>query len=252
MEFTVDTRPLPAIATEALVTYLFEQTDPVEGSIAELDQATGGAIRKLALSSELTGKPLEMTLLHSPPALQAQRLFIVGAGKRDKFTGAHLRKLAGAALRYLKARSVKNFVFLPRENDRTLASAQAIVEGLVVANFESDKYKTENKNDKFVASVAIAGWNDATRADAEEGIARGRIIGESQNFVRDLVNEPANYLTPRMLADRAQVMAQQAGLVCEVMDETKIAALKMGAILSVAQGSVEPPRLANPHARCAR
>ncbi|HXN21900.1 MAG TPA: leucyl aminopeptidase [Candidatus Dormibacteraeota bacterium] len=243
MEFTVDTRPPTAIETEALVTYVFEQSDPVEGSIAELDQATGGAIRKLALSSELTGKALEMTLLHSPPGLKAQRLFLVGAGKGDKFTGAHLRKLAGAALRYLKARSVKHLVFLPRENDRTFVGAQTIVEGLVVANFESDKYKTENKNDKFVASVAIAGWNEATRAEAEEGIARGQIIGESQNFVRDLVNEPANHLTPRMLADRAQVMARQAGLACEVMDETKIAELKMGAILSVAQGSVEPPRL---------
>lgn len=243
MEFTVDTRPLSAIETETLVTYAFEQPDPIDGCISELDQATGGAIRKLVLSGELTGKALEMTLLHSPPGLKAQRLLIVGAGKRDKFVGAHLRKLAGSALRYLKPRSVKHFVFVPRETDRTAVGAQTIIEGLVVANFESDKYKTENKIDKFVESVALAGWSEASRADAAKGIARGHIIGESQNFVRDLVNEPSNRLTPRMLAERAQAMAREAGLPCEVLDENKIAELKMGALLSVAQGSVEPPRL---------
>ncbi len=243
MEFTVDTRPLPVIETEALVTYVFEQSDPIEGPIAELDQATGGAIRKLVQSAELAGKALEMTLLHSPQGLKAQRLLLVGAGKRDAFTGAHLRKLAGAALRYLKARSVKRFVFAPRETDLNSVGAQTIVEGLIVANFESDKYKTENKNDKFIEAVALAGWSDSARAEAEKGIARGGIIGESQNFVRDLVNEPANRLTPRMLADRAQAMAREAGLPCEVFDENRIAELKMGALLSVAQGSVEPPRL---------
>lgn len=242
MELTVDPRPLPAIETEALVCYVFEQQDPIDGTLADLDQVTEGAIRKLAQSGELTGKPLEMTLLHTPPGLKAQRLFLVGAGKRDKFAGAQLRKLAGAALRYLKARSVKRFVFVAGESDHTVAGAQTIVEGLIVANFESDKYKTENKNDKFIEGVALAGWNESLRAEAQQGIARGRTIGESQNFVRELVNEPSNLLTPRILAERAEAMARDAGLQCEVFDENKIAELRMGALLSVAQGSVEPPR----------
>src|SRR5256712_9559511 len=74
-------------------------------------------------------------------------------------------------------------------------------------------------------------------------MARGRIIGESQNVTRDVGNEPSNHLTPRMLAQRAEAMAREAGLSCEILDEKKIAELKMGALLSVAQGSAEPPRL---------
>jgi leucyl aminopeptidase len=243
MEFTVDTRPPAAIESEVLVTYVFEQSDPIEGPVVELDQATGGAIRKLIQSSELTGKALEMTLLHSPAGLKAQRLLLVGAGKRDKFIGAHLRKLAGTTLRFLKSRSVKRFTFVPRESDRTAVGLQTIVEGLIVANCESDKYKTQDKIDKFIDGVSVAGFSDSARADAEKGIARGKIVGESQNFVRDLVNEPANRLTPQMLGERAQAMAREAGLPCEVFDENRIAELKMGALLSVAQGSVEPPRL---------
>ena len=76
MEITLDTRPLGSIETEALATYVFEQSDPVEGRVAELDRAAAGAIRRLAQSGELTGKTLEMTLLHNPAGLKAQRLLL--------------------------------------------------------------------------------------------------------------------------------------------------------------------------------
>jgi leucyl aminopeptidase len=243
MDITLDTRPASSMETEALVTYVFERSDPVEGRVAELDQAAGGAIQRLAQGGELTGKTLEMTLLHNPAGLKAQRLLLVGAGKREAFDGAQLRRVAGAALRYLKARSVKRFVFLARESDQSSGAAQTITEGLLTANFESDKYKTEKKNGKEIQAAALAGWDDAARAEVEKGLARGRIIGEAQNFARDLANEPSNRLTPRILAQRAEAMAREAGLSCEIFDEKKIADLKMGALLSVAQGSAEPPRL---------
>ncbi len=70
-----------------------------------------------------------------------------------------------------------------------------------------------------------------------------RIIGESQNFTRDLVNEPSNRMTPTILADRACKMAQEVGLKCEVYGADKIKELKMGAFWGVAQGSDEPPAL---------
>src|SRR5947209_7621883 len=242
MEITVETRPFTTIETEALVTYVFEDNDPVQGRVAELDQACGGALRKLSASGRLTAKWLETTLVHFPAGLAPQRLLLIGAGKRDKFNVAQLRKLAGAALRYLKARKIARLAFLSWEADRNSASAQAITEGLLLAHFEPDKYKTEKKNGKEVEAGALAGWDATNRAEAEQGIERGRIVAESQNFTRDLVNEPSNRLTPRILADRAAAMAREAGLACEILDEKKIAELKMGALLSVAQGSAEPPR----------
>lgn len=243
MQITLDSKPLNAIETDALVTYVFEDGDAAQGKIGELDQATSGLLAKLIKSGELAGKTLEMTLVHAPAGLKAARLLLVGAGKRDAFNGATLRKLTGAALRYLKLRSVHGFVFAVRENDATEEAAQALVEGLITADFETDKYKTEKKNDKFIEKVAIAGYSGAEKAAADKGIARGRIIAEAQNFVRDLVNEPSNKLTPKILAEKAEAMAREAGLAIDVLDERKIADLKMGALLSVAQGSVEPPRM---------
>lgn len=242
MQITLETKPFESIETEALVTYAFEEPG-VQGRIAELDKLAKGLLGKLSQSGELTGKTLEMTLVHAPAGMSAARLLIVGAGKREQFSSAVLRKIAGAALRYLKSRSVKNAAFLVREDSAPEDSAQAIAEGVITAAFETDKYKTDKKNDKSVDAISIAGFSGAEKAPVEQGLNRGRAIAESQNFARDLVNEPSNKLTPQILAEKAVAMAKEAGLAIEVLDEKRIAELKMGALLSVAQGSVEPPRM---------
>ena len=243
MQITLEAKPFDALETEALVTYIFEDGDTSPGRIAELDKRTGGLLGRLIKGGEATGKALETTLVHAPAGLKAARLLLIGAGKRDQFSTATLRKVAGVALRYLKSRSVHNFVFGVREGDTSEEKAQAITEGAIAADFETDKYKTEKKNNKHIESLTIGGYSEEERATGEKGIARGRIIGDAQNFARDLVNEPSNKLTPQILAEKAQAMAKEAGLQVEILDEKKIADLKMGALLSVARGSVEPPRM---------
>jgi leucyl aminopeptidase len=243
MQISVEQKQYNGLETEALVSYVFEEADPVQGRILEIDQAANGLLRNLAKSGELTGKPLEMTLIHAPAGLKAARLLLVGAGKREQFTSATLRKIAGAALRYLKARSVKQVAFLVRESAPAEDSAQTIAEGALAANFESDKYKTEKKNDKSIDTILLAGYSDAERGAAEKGLARGRVIAESLNFARDLINEPSNKLTPKILGEKAEAMAKRAGLAVEILDEKKITELKMGALLSVSQGGPEPPRV---------
>src|SRR5258708_6507536 len=243
MQITLETKPFASLEAEALVSYVFENGDPIQGRIAEIDQSTEGLLHKLATSGELTGKALEMTLVHTPRGLQAARLLLVGAGKREKFDTAVLRRIVGAALRHLKSRSVKQFAFVLREDESAEAAAQAFAEGALTANFESDKYKTDKKDAKSVNSIALTRFPERDRAAAEKGLARGRVIADAQNFARDLINEPSNILTPKVLAEKAAAMAKEAGLSVDVLDEKRIADLKMGALLSVAQGSVEPARV---------
>jgi len=242
MQITLETKPYASLESDALVTPVFESDDPIQGRAAELDQLTAGLLRKLATSGELTGKMLEFTLIHAPAGLKVARLLLVGAGKRDQFNVATLRKIAGAALRSLKTKSVKNFAFLACGALPAEDGSQAIVEGLLAGDFETDKYKTDKKDKKKIDSVSLVGFPEAETAGVQKGMARGRIIAEAQNFTRDLVNEPSNLLTPRILAERAEAMAKEAGLAVEIFDEKRIADLKMGALLSVAQGSAEPPR----------
>jgi len=243
MQIQLETQPYSSIQTEALVTYVFDKDNKIEGPVADIDRAMGGHLSALAADGELTGKSLEMAMLHFPEGMDAKRLLLVGAGKPDKFSVADLRKIAGSALRYLKPRGVKKFAFLAREGERGPAAAQAVVEGLTAGDFESDKYRTDKKNNREIQSVSLVGFDAGPGGNLTAAIERGRVIAESQNFARDLINEPSNRLTPRMLAARAETMAKEMGLGVEILDERKISELKMGALIGVAQGSVEPPRV---------
>ena len=123
MQTNLSTQPFASLDTEALVTYVFEEADPVQGRLAEIDQSAAGLLRKLHQGGEFAGKTLEFTLIHAPAGHKAARLLLVGAGKREQFNPAVLRKVAGAALRYLKSRGVHKVVFLVRESDATEAAA---------------------------------------------------------------------------------------------------------------------------------
>ncbi|MGB9069134.1 MAG: leucyl aminopeptidase [Candidatus Acidiferrales bacterium] len=240
MQINIETQLYASVETDALVTYVFDKDDKFDGVLSEMDRGMNGRLAALAGNGEITGKPLELLLLHFPDGLAAKKLLLIGAGKPAKFQVSDLRRIAGTALRQLKSRGVKKFVFLTREGENGEGAAQAVVEGLIVADFESNKYHTDKK-DREIVSVGLAGFD--ANADLKAAIADGRTIGDSMNFARDLIVEPSNKLTPRILAARAEAMAKEAGLGIEILDERKIAELKMGALIGVAQGSIEPPRV---------
>jgi len=243
MRIEIESQPYAFIQADALVTYVFDKTDKLDGVLGDIDRSMDGHLAALVESGELSGKALEFVLVHFPQGLEATRLLLVGAGKPGKFDTADLRKIAGAALRQLKSRGVKKIAFLAREDERGPAEAQAVMEGFICGDFESDKYRTEKKNHREIQSVSLVGFDSEAESTVADAVERGRIIAESQNFARELINEPSNRLTPRMLAARAEAMAKETGLSCEILDEKKITELKMGALLGVAQGSVEPPRV---------
>ncbi len=111
-----------------------------------------------------------------------------------------------------------------------------------MSQFELDKYRTKDKNDKAVNSFTLC-IEGAKPGELKAGIASGQIIGESMNFTRDLANEPPNILTPTEMARRAQEMAKEVGLKCEILDEAKMQKMGMGSLLSVSAGSTQPAKL---------
>jgi leucyl aminopeptidase len=240
MEIQIESQPYSSIESDALVTYVFDKDDKFDGVLGEIDRAMNGRLTALASSGEITGKALEIFLMHFPEGLPAKKLLLVGAGKPAKFQVSDLRKIAGAALRQLKSRGAKRLTFLACEGETGEAAVRAVVEGLIVADFESNKYHTEKK-DREIQALGLAGFDSG--AGLHSAIQDARIVAESMNFARDLINEPSNKMTPRILASRAEAMAREAGLSVEILDERKIAELKMGALIGVAQGSIEPPRV---------
>ena len=208
--------------------------------LATGDAAVQSAAADLLASGELTGKPFEINLLHKPVGVKAKRLLLIGAGSAKKFSSYDLRRIAGAAVRTLKSRGIRSFAFVAPPSIPAEEAVNAIVEGALVGNFDPDYYRSDRKDQKIDAlTIVTAGDKSAL----EKAANQAQIIGDSQNFTRDLVNEPSNRMTPTILADRAKKMCQEVGLKCEVYGADKIKEMKMGAFWSVAQGSDEPPAL---------
>ena len=232
MEIKLEPRKLEEVDSDALVMVGFEAAPP---QAAAADQ-----IKELYESGEFSGKALEIAILHRPAGLKAKRLVLGGGGKREKFDAAELRKLVGAVVRALKGKGIRSITLALDEGWRSDDFIASAVEGAVLADLENDRYKTDpKKNEKQVASFAI----QTDQKGAQTALDRGRILAEAQNFSRVLANEPANVLTPTLLAERATQMAAEFGLECEVLDQDRMRQLGMGALLGVAQGSAEPPAL---------
>jgi leucyl aminopeptidase len=227
MELKLVHAPAPEVEADAVVVLEWEGTESAD-SLAELRQ-----------SGEITGKLLEFTLLHGLSGYKARRVLIAGAGKRDKFDLASLRKIAGAAVRFLKPKGIASIAFAVDENPESVA---AVAEAAILGVWEPDYLKTDaDGKGKVIASITVA---TAGRGPAiETALEKARIIAEAANLTRDISVEPPNLLTPLTLADRARKMSQSCGLSCEVLEQDRMRQLGMGALLGVAQGSANPPAL---------
>ncbi len=251
MKTTISLSTPTQLETESLVAVVLDQSDPAQDknkdAKPQLKVATGdGAVQSVAVdllaSGEVTGKPLEVNLLHKPAGLKAKRLLLVSGGAAKKFSSYDLRRVAGTAVRTLKARGLRSFAFIVPPSIPAEEAVRAIVEGALVGNFDPDYYRSDRKDQK-IDSLTIVASGNSDHSALEKAANEAQVIGDSQNFARDLVNEPSNRMTPTILGDRAKKMSEEVGLKCEVYGADKIKELKMGAFWSVAQGSDEPPAL---------
>jgi leucyl aminopeptidase len=250
MKTTISPSTPAQLETESLVAIVLDQNDPAQKEkskdakpqlrLATGDAAVQSSAADLLSSGEMTGKPFEINLLHKPAGLKAKRLLLISGGAAKKFTSYDLRRIAGAAVRTLKSRGIRSFAFIAPPGIPAEEAVTAIVEGSLVGNFDPDYYRSDRKDQKIDALTILT---TGDKAVLERAASEAHIIGESQNFTRDLVNEPSNRMTPTILADRAKKMCQEVGLKCEVFGADKIKEMKMGAFWSVAQGSDEPPAL---------
>ena len=250
MKTTISLAAPAEVETESLVAVVLDHAEPApnvkekdkkpELKVAASDPAVQSAAADLLASGEVTGKMFETNLLHKPAGVKAKRLLLVSGGSAKKFASYDLRRIAGAAVRMLKSRGIRSCAFIAPPGIPAEEAVAVIVEGAHVGNFDPDYYRSDRKDQK-IDEITIITTGD--KAALEKAASEAEIVGESQNFTRDLVNEPSNRMTPTILGERARRMSDEVGLKCEVYGADKIKELKMGAFWSVAQGSDEPPAL---------
>jgi len=234
-------------AAEAIVLSHFEGEKSLSEETAAVDRALGGQIRGLIAAGEFTGKLNQVLLLHLRGELPAQRVLLVGLGKKKEVGTEKIRQAMGTASRQLRDSGIKSFSTPLHGHGQnkisTFESAQAIVEGCLLGLYQFTAYRTEKRSEiKEVQQITLVDRAEGKIAEVAGGSRTGQILADATNFVRDLCNHPSNVVTPSRLAEEARAIAKEFGLTCRVIEKDEAESLGMGAFLGVAKGSQEPPK----------
>ena len=230
---------------DALIVNLFDDVTTPSGATGAVDQALNGLISQLIASGDLTGKMGEVTVLYPQDTLPAQRVLVVGLGKRDGFDMEGVRRAAGNAIkkaRSLKAKQVATIVHgagiagLPVQD-----AAQATAEASLLALYEYDAVK-EKEPTHEIDTLTIVEFDESKLADIEAGVTVATAVAQGVYLARDLVNMPPNVATPTRLAQAAQEIAKAHGMKITIGGRKWAARHKMGAFLAVAAGAGEKPK----------
>ncbi len=243
--------------TPALVVNLFQGVTQPGGGTGAVDRALGGAISQLIADSEIRGKLGELTLIHTMERIPARRVVVAGLGKSLDFDTGVVRRVSGDVARFLRRKGVGEYATIAHGAGigglNAVESAQAIAEGTLLGLYKFDTYRSNGNGagsdtdadgpEEGIKSVTIVERDAGTVTDLEAGVSVGTVLAESTMLARDLVNHPANVMTPTKMAEAAREVAETVGLDLDVMDRDRMREHGMGAFLGVAQGSEEPPQL---------
>ena len=249
MEIGVITGDITALEVDAIIVNLFEGIKRPGGATGAVDVALDGAITRLIEDGEITGKRSEMTLIHTLGKMPTPRVVVAGLGKQDGFSAEGIRQVMGEAGRFIRKPGVRRAATIAHGAGiggmEPATSGQAVAEGMLLGLYTFRRYKSRQEDDPQheVEELQIVERDSAKAALIQQGVDRGKVLAEATIIARDMGNEPANVMSPTEMAERARQVAKEAGLEFEVLDKPQMAELGMGALLAVAAGSDQPPKL---------
>jgi len=231
------------MACDLLAYPVYEDEPEDSKGLQALDEATGGVFRAVRSSGEFKPKLHNTCLIHHPSGLKSSRLLLIGAGKKKECNISRMREIAGTAARAARSAACKTVALVARSKARLAELSLACTEGALYGDHEADLYKTREKENREIERFFLIDELQRSAREARGGIRQGIIIGNATNFARTLANEPANVLTPSALAEKAQTAGAEAGLEVQVLERDEMEKLGMNALLAVARGSDEPPKM---------
>lgn len=236
------------VATPLLAIGMLEGEPVLDGALAEVDSALGGLIGRLVAEREITGKLNEVVVVHSPGGIAPERVAVVGLGKRGDLSLDRVRQAAGSVAKRVAGLKLDRFAAtLLGQGHSALgveSLAQAMVEGATLATYQYTLFKTEKEElPRPLSELSIIDVDGVNAPAIESGSLKGEIASAATVMARDLVNGPANLVTPAYMVEKARDLANSFGLGLEVLGEDQMRQLGMGALLGVAKGSAQPPYL---------
>ena len=248
MELKVKKDSITNTSCDVLVVNLFEGVKIPEGATGTLDKALDNLISSYVIEKEkFKGKLNEIYVLPTYGKIPADKVLIVGLGKSEEFNLNKIREISAKVIK--KAKAIKAGKICSILHGAGIAGlnafdcAQMIAEGAIIGDYEFKKYKSKKDDDENnknqIEILEIVELDDSKTESIEQGLERGKIIANSLNFARNLINEPPCEATPEKLAE---VAASLDGVECKIFEKDEIEKMGMGSFLAVAKGSSKPPK----------
>ncbi|CAI0394538.1 unnamed protein product [Linum tenue] len=211
--------------------------------LKKLDSQLGGLLSEASSEEDFTGKAGQSMVLRLP-GLSSKRIGLIGLGQSSSTTFAFrgFGEAFAAAAKSTQANSAAVTLATTDSisNDSKLSTASAIASGTVLGLYEDTRYKSEGKK-PVLKSVDFIGLGSG--AEIEKKLKYAEDVSTAVIFGKELVNSPANVLTPAVLAEEASKIASTYSDVftATILDAKKCEELKMGSYLGVAAASANPP-----------
>ena len=245
MEFSIKTVSPGQTKSGCAVIGVYESRKLSAPGIA-LDRAARGFIAN-AVKRDMEGKAGTVLLLRDVPDVACERVLLVGLGPQTEFREKQYRDAVALAVRTLVNTSANNaelhFAELDVDNRDTawrIAQAMLVIHDTLY-RFERLKSK-KDETERKLRSMVFAVGREHARA-AETALVRAVATARGADYAKDLGNLPGNVCTPAYLAEQARALAKSHRLRVEVLERKDMERLGMGSLLSVANGSAQPPKL---------
>ena len=240
-EFSRDT--IQTAAVETVIYFVSQYDDIRDRTVKELDAATNGAVRKILDTDEFSGKEGQFATFYRPDGYEAGRIVLAGLGDEKRIDADTFRRVLGRIARYSPVTSSTSVAVSFGSFDNA-DFCQAAAEGFLLGSYRMLDYKTgdDARDKRRIDSLHFISDKRQTLTRMEKAVARGQITAEGQMLVRRLAFTPSNDLTPALLAEKATALAKEYKFSCKVLDQQTIEKEKMGAFMSVARGSEQPPK----------
>ncbi len=235
------------VKVPALIINLFEGVEHPGGATGAVDRAMDGAITELIKDGEIKGKKGENTLIHTFGKIAPSRVLVAGLGKQESFDQETVREVMAGSLRRLRSLGFEQVATIAHGAGIAGLDAgsvgEAITEGATLGLYKFRNYLSKSDDDGELKELLIVEGDAGKINDLEKGVELGALMADCAIIARDMVNEPANVMTPTRMAEIAHQVADTEGLEIKVMDRSDMEEMGMGAFLGVAQGSDQPPKL---------
>lgn len=229
-----------ATATDAAIVGVYDDLS-LSTAAAVFDRQTGGAIRRALEQGDASGRLGAVTRLTGLTGLSTPRLILVGLGRPGALSAEGFLKAVHETAKSLKVGPIRHALSFLGEatvvgrDPQWLLDQQAI--GFSQNSYRYAATKPVKSSEQGLATLAIAA---ADGLNQQAGVA----IAEGVTLARELGNLPPNLCTPVHLAETALRLAGELpNFRTEILDQTEMHKLGMGALLAVARGSAHPPKL---------